>query len=177
MITLPFLYLEETEPCISYKVPTTHRHWLVCSQYTWAVFLPTGRLIAAERQPSYSWSYQEILVRWFDPSFALRNTQSEILLYGGRSLANEHLSYKKNGHVLAQRKIMLAQRKSHVLAASYINQNTVDQSQGFAVYSDQSQGFAVYMCRVARRIISLFIIAKYSKIPLLRFVILWIFRF
>ena len=84
-----------------------------------------------------------------------------------RSLANQQLSYKKNGHVPAQRKIVLAQRKSHVLAASYINQNTVD----------QSQGFAVYMCRVARRIISLFIIAKYSKIPLLRFVILWIFRF
>ena len=75
------------------------------------------------------------------------------------SLANQQLSCKKNWHVLAERKIVLAQRKSHVLAASYINQNTVD----------QSQGFAVYMCRVARRIISLFIIAKYSKIPLLRF--------
>ena len=61
------------------------------------------------------------------------------------SLANQQLSYKKNGHVLAQRKIVLAQRKSYVLAVSYINQNTVDQGQGFAVYSDQSQGFAVYM--------------------------------
>ena len=45
--------------------------------------------------------------------------------------------------MLAQRKIAFTQRKSHVLAASYINQNTVDQCQGFAVYSNQSQGFAV----------------------------------
>ena len=169
MITLPFLYLEETEPCISYKVPTTHRHWLVCSQYTWAVFLPTGRLIAAERQPSYSWSYREILVRWFDPLFALRNSQSEILLYGGRSLANQQLSYNKNGHVLAQRKIVRAQRKSHVLAASYIIRIQLIRVKVSLLTCD----------RVARRIISLFIIAKCSKIPLLRFVILCsgIFRF
>ena len=46
-------------------------------------------VIAADRQPSYSWSHREILVRrfgglrvrWFDPSFALRNSQSGILLY------------------------------------------------------------------------------------------------
>ena len=85
-------------------------------------------LVAADRQPSYCWSHGEILVR---PIVRIKKQpiRNPVIWH---SLANQKLSYKKYSHVLAQRKIVLVQRKTACARNKLFN--TVDQSQGFAVY-------------------------------------------
>ena len=132
----PLLFENYSTASVQFSSPGLPVHLSLCVN---TLLLPRGSLHILEAIEKF----------WFDgwtvrPSVRIKKQPIRNAVIW-RSLANQQLSYKKNWHVVAQRKIVLAQRKSHVLAASYINQNTVDQSQGFAVYSNQSQGLAVYM--------------------------------
>ena len=89
------------------------------------LLLPIGSLHILE-------AIEKIFVRRFDPSFALRNSQSEILLYSAVQPISRRLIKKIDMCLLSGKSCSLS-GKSHVLAASY-KLYTVDQSRGFAVY-------------------------------------------
>ena len=87
--------------------------------------------IIADRQPPYSWSHPEILVR---PIVRIKKQpiRNPVIWH---SLANQQLSCKKNWHVLAQEKIVLDQG------------NTVDQSQGF-LSVNILEAVSVHLCHL-----------------------------